>query len=83
MSNFKELENDYGLIFNIREPGKAIKKAEELIKKDDLKKEWKKKRDKLLKDKIDLTSFFVWFIGNYPKSHKIMKKNPDYQNKFR
>jgi len=83
MTNFIELENDYGLIFNIRDPDKAIRKAVELIKKDNLKNEWRKKREKLLKNKIDITSFFVWFIGNYPESHWIMKRNPEYQNRFR
>ena len=38
---------------------------------------------KMLADKIDVTAFFVWFIENYPESFKIMKKNPDYQYKFR
>ena len=82
-SNFVELENRYGLIYNIRNPNIAIEKAIELIKKDDLKTEWKKKRKRLLNEKIDLTSFLTWFIENYPESHEIMKKNPDYQERFK
>ena len=83
MSNFIELERKYGLIFNIREPGMAIEKAVELIQQSDLKQEWKKKRENLLKDKIDVTAFMTWFIENYPESFKEMKENPEYQEKFK
>ena len=83
MSNFIELEKKYGLIFNIREPRMAIEKAVELIQQSDLKQEWKKKRENLLKEKIDVTAFMTWFIENYPESFKEMKENPEYQEKFR
>ena len=83
MSNFIELERDYGLIYNIRDPDTAIEKAVELIQRPYLKQEWQKRREKLLDDKIDLTAFMVWFIQNYPESQKIMKENPQYQDKFR
>ena len=83
MSNFIELEKKYGLIFNIREPRMAIEKAVELIQQSDLKQEWKKKRENLLKEKIDVTAFMTWFIENYPESFKIMKENPEYQERFK
>jgi predicted glycosyltransferase len=38
---------------------------------------------KYIESKIDLTSFSVWFIENYPESAKIMKNNPDYQYRFK
>ena len=37
----------------------------------------------MLADKIDITSFMVWFIENYPNSSDIMKKNPEYQYNFK
>ena len=37
----------------------------------------------MLKDKIDVTAFMVWFIENFPESHKIMKKNPNYDERFK
>lgn len=83
MSNFIELEQKYGLIFNYREPKKAIEKAIELIRQPNLKQEWQKKRKKLLEDKIDITAFMTWFIEDYPESFKIMKENPEYQERFR
>lgn len=32
---------------------------------------------------IDLNTFLVWFIENYPESVAIMKENPDYQYNFK
>ncbi len=64
--NFIELENKYGLIYNIREPKIAIKKAEELIQNPDLKSEWLDKRERLIEDKCDITKFMIQFIENYP-----------------
>ena len=54
-----------------------------LIQKPNLKEEWKKKREKLLKDKIDVTAFMVWFIKNYPESFKGMKKNHEIQYRLK
>ena len=82
MSNFIELEHKYKLIFNYRNQDDAIKKAIDLIQNSDIKKEWNKKKQKLLRDKIDITSFMVWYIENYPESFKQIKDNPDIQYKF-
>jgi len=83
MGNFIELEKKYGLIYNIKKPEDAIKKAVELVKQPGLKKRWAKKREMLLKDKIDLTSFMIWFIENYPDSVEEFKQNPEIQYRFR
>lgn len=83
MGNFIELEQKYGLISNYRNRDKAIDKAVELIQKPNLKEEWQKKREKLLKDKIDVTAFMVWFVENFPESFKEMKENPEIQYRFK
>jgi len=83
MSNFKELENKYGLIFNYSDPKKALEKAVELLHKPGLKEEWNGKKERLLKDKIDVTGFITWFIENYPVSFSAMKENPDSQFQFK
>ena len=62
-------------MFNYFDSDKAMKKAFELINKPNLKEEWKIKINKLLKDKIDVTAFMVWFIENYPNSFQNMKQN--------
>jgi len=75
MSNFIELSEEYNLLYNVDTPEKAINKSLELIKDHKAKKRWQMKRKKLLKDKIDLTKFFIWFIENYPESLDKLKEN--------
>ena len=86
ISVLEELENQYGLTFGIKtsEPAKLFKKIEELLVMPNLKEEWQKRRLKMLSEKIDVTSFMVWFIENYPESVEIMKRNPsETQDRFR
>ena len=82
-----ELEKKYGLIFNYSESEedqeKSIAKAVELIKTNDLQLERAKRRERMLKEKIDVTAFLVWFIENWPESFHIIKENPDYQYNFK
>jgi uncharacterized protein len=65
---FQELEKKYGLIFNYQDPDLALKKAIELARIPDIKIDWEQKRKSLLQDKIDVTSFMVWFVEHYPES---------------
>lgn len=73
----------YGLLINKRNANGILDEAVDLIKRNNLKKEWQKRRQKMLSEKIDVTAFMVWFVEYYPESLNIMKKNPDYQYKFR
>jgi len=84
-ANFIELEKKYRLLFNfhVKNQEKAIDKAIELIQCEGLKEEWMKRRENLLKDKIDVTAFMIWLIENYPKSFSLIKENPNYQEKFK
>jgi predicted glycosyltransferase len=82
MSNFKELEEKYRLIFNYRDSDMAIDKAVELLNMEDLKNNWHLKRDVLLKDKIDVTAFMTWLIENYPQSVVQIKQNPNLATTF-
>ncbi|MBN2215636.1 MAG: DUF354 domain-containing protein [Bacteroidales bacterium] len=83
----QELAESYGLIFkyNLSEIGQqlSIEKALEIASSTNIKKFLRMKREKMIKDKIDVTAFMVWFIENYPKSGIIMKENQDYQYKFK
>lgn len=82
-----ELQEKYSLCFNYSESEtdqiKAIQKGVELLQTSGLKAIWDKNRKKMLKEKIDVTAFMVWFIENYPSSASIMKENPDYQYNFK
>jgi len=77
-----ELENKYKLVYNYDDYNQAIKKAVQLISQNNLKSEWKRKADFMLKTNINVTNFLVWFIEEYPQSATIMKSNPDFQFKF-
>ena len=83
----KEQQEKYELCFCFSESEtdqqKAIEKGVELLQKENLSEEWHQKRDRMLKDKIDVTAFLTWFIENYPESKKIMRQNPDYQDRFK
>lgn len=80
-----ELENKYGLCYSYT-PAQFedfYAHAAKMLKQNDLKTEWKKKCERFLNDKIDVTAFFVWFIENNPQSYEKMKLNPEYQYIFR
>jgi predicted glycosyltransferase len=78
-----EQEKKFGLVFNFRTSEGVFEKALELIKMENIKEEWRKRRQVLLEEKIDVTAFMVWFIENYPESAATMKTDPDFQFKFK
>lgn len=79
MGNFIELERKYNLIYNYFDEDFALSKAVELIQNPYLKQEWKQKKINLLKEKIDLTTFLIWCVNNYPQSlEEARKKSIDY-----
>ncbi len=80
-----EVENYYKLGWGIRthEEEKLLSTIDHLLGIKDLKIIWKDKARKLFEDKIDLTSFVTWMVENYPASIRVMKENPDYQQRFR
>lgn len=77
----KDIQN-YGLLYSFTnseiDQENAINKAVEIAKLDNVKAHYLIKRDQMLKDKIDVTSFLVWFVENYPNSVFEMKK-PDFK----
>jgi len=70
----EEQEKRYGLVCNFNNPERgtaqkeALSKAVELLQDGNLKSRWQRKRERLLKDKIDVTKFVTEFIENYPES---------------
>lgn len=80
-----ELEQKYSLCFSFQpfQSEAFFEKVEELLALPDLKGEWNKRRIRMLVDKIDYTSFLVWFVENYPRSRQVLIDNPDYQFGFK
>lgn len=66
-----ELEERYGLACTVTDQRQALKKAVELLEDENIKKEWQRKREKLLSEKIDTTKFMVKFIENYAATCRI------------
>ncbi|WP_456365951.1 DUF354 domain-containing protein [Thermococcus sp.] len=64
MGNFIELEEKYGLVFSYNSESKALEKALDIIETYS-DREWKEKRKRLIKDKIDVTKFIVDLIEKY------------------
>lgn len=85
ISVLEELEHKYSLTFGIttKSVSKLYEKLDELLAFDDLEQVFQKRRKQMLDDKIDVTSFLVWFIENYSDSVKLINNNPEYQNRFK
>jgi predicted glycosyltransferase len=79
-------EERYGLVYNFTESiddqERSIRKGVELLQQPRLKVKLRERQRNLLKDKIDVTKFMVWFIERYPESVAIMKKNEWYHRQF-
>ncbi|MCY7359164.1 MAG: hypothetical protein LH609_17235 [Rudanella sp.] len=85
ISVLEELEHKYQLTFGIQ-PGyelQLLHRLKALIKEPTLKSIFQARRQKMLTEKIDVSSFLVWFLEDYPASFNIMKANPDYQIIFK
>ena len=78
-----ELHRKYDLLYCYDGQKEALEKALELIKTPGIKEAWKNKRDAMLRDKIDVTAYMVWFVENYPESINMVKKDPQLQYKIK
>lgn len=79
-----ELQDKYGLIYSFHEEEKLLEKLDEILADPGKsKREWMAKRERFLKDKIDVTAFLTWFLESYPASLDEMRSNPSIQHKFK
>ncbi|MBR4146464.1 MAG: DUF354 domain-containing protein [Bacteroidales bacterium] len=85
ISVLEELEQTYHLTFGVPtdKPEQLVEKVDKLLSDTELRETFQRNRALMLDDNIDVTSFFTWFIENYPESQKIMKENPGYQYEFK
>ena len=84
ISVLEELEHQYDLTYGVKtnNPDKLMKKVKELLEVSNIKPKWRERADKMLSEKIDVTSFFVWFVENYPESAQQVKSDPSYSTNF-
>ncbi len=80
-----ELEQKYGLCYSFlpKEFNSLQEKITELLKLHNLKEIWRQRQKRMLGDRIDVTSFMVWFVENLPESARTIKKNPEYHLRFK
>jgi predicted glycosyltransferase len=85
ISVLEELEKKYGLTIGIQNnnPEILIAQVTKILQNNNLKNEFKQHKAKMLSEKINVSSFLVWFIENFPQSKEIMRQNPDYQYNFK
>jgi len=66
--NFLELRDKYGLLYFYPDQNQALEKAISILEDKNSKNEWRKRRERLLSDKIDVTTWMTDFIERYPES---------------
>ena len=87
-SDFKqydELCNKYKLLqgFNQKDVDNIFSLIEEYLKMDNIHEVFQSRRDKMLKEKIDVSAFLTWVVEYYPQSISEFKNNPNVQLKFK
>jgi len=85
ISYLEEQEKKYGLTYSYFPENfdRMIIKLNELLSYPNIKEEWQQKRQKMLADKIDVTSFWTWFIENYPDAISQIKQEPEFWEQFK
>ena len=80
----EELENKYQLGIGIRSKDKELlfEKIDEFMQYENIRENWKVKRDFMISETIDLEKFMIWLFSNFPKSIEVLRENPDYQKIF-
>ena len=70
ISVLEELEHKYKLTFGISpdKPDELLDKIEELVRIPNINIEWKKRKEKMLKEMIDVTSFVTSVLENFPSN---------------
>ncbi len=78
--NFLELRDKYDLLYFYPDTASALKRAGEILEDKNSKPEWGRKRERLLKDKIDVTAWMTDFIEGYPGSFYEYRRGSVQQN---
>jgi predicted glycosyltransferase len=65
MGNFVELMDRYELVYSYYDPAEALRQAIEFLEWEDAKAEWGRRRERLLAEKIDVTTFLCDLLEKY------------------
>lgn len=85
LSYLNELENDYRLGYGHKtyDVEGFYASIQRWLDTPDRKSICAERRERMLADKIDYAKFLTWFIETYPESRDMMKKDPEYQLRFK
>lgn len=72
VGNCAELEQRYGLVFQLNDVSDVLLKARSLLSGENRRDLFQERRSMMLKDKTDPTAFMVWFVENWPDSNGMM-----------
>jgi predicted glycosyltransferase len=80
--NCEDLEK-YGLGHVFMDGSGLLKKIDEVLKIPGIKDLMQQRKNRMLAEKIDITSFIIWFVENYPTSLGVLKEDKNYFRNFR
>ena len=81
--NFMDFVKKYRTVEAFKEPRKALSRAVEIMKESKrYRKEWVKNANNLIEKKMDMTEFMIYFIEEYPESHRKIIAGENPFNKF-
>jgi predicted glycosyltransferase len=85
ISVLEELEHKYGLAIGIPagEPNRLYAAVEALLNRSDLVTTWKKRREQMLADKIDVAAFWTWLFCDFSVNWPALKRDPTLSGRFR
>lgn len=68
MGNFEELEKRYGLVYSFRDQYSALDTITSFSEDYNLKEVWAERRERMLKETVDVTAWMTELVANYPES---------------
>ena len=80
---YNEDQEKFGLVFNFQTADGLFEKIKEIESLKNRTEEFKKRRARMLKTKIDVTAFLVWFVKEFPESESVIRNKEDYLLNFK
>lgn len=79
-TSYIEQQRKLGLTFSYSKAADSIQRIREIIEMDNVKSEFLRRRDKMLKEHTDCSGFLIWLLDNYPASINRIKAG--HENRF-
>jgi predicted glycosyltransferase len=76
-------QEKHGLLYHFRNYYGIVDKAKEILENPKASEIYSSRRDFMLSQKINVTSFLIWFVSNWPNSYSKIKDSPNFQYNFK